>query len=152
MLEKVPIRRTGMNLELPSGLSGYLMVTKKAHRHNRNFCHVPDEDPFDPVCKCCGSNLRRGGLASSGLEEAGMYRSICDRCGDFWTEVKRKIADYAKRMKNRYKTKTAVSTDSQIDCPPCGMHRGIIGDRSWHRTDSAYGFTFPNELEPPSPD
>lgn len=68
--------------------------------------------------------------------------------------IKRVVKEYMERMFKLFETCKGVSTDSQIDCPDCGRHRGVecCIERGWMCLWGDCYFTFPKELTPPSPD
>ncbi len=69
--------------------------------------------------------------------------------------IMRVVKEYMERMFKLFETCKGVSTDSRIDCPDCGRHRGVefrIGRGEWMCLWRDCYFTFPKELTPPSPD
>lgn len=70
------------------------------------------------------------------------------------TKIKRVIKEYIKRMAENYKTKKGVSTDKQIDCPKCGLHRGMEFMKIsgiWRCLSVDCDYKFPSEITPPNP-
>lgn len=63
------------------------------------------------------------------------------------------IEDYIKRMVKNCKTKKGVSTDKQIDCPKCGIRRGMeFRGLIWKCLVVQCKYKFPKKITPPSPD
>ena len=67
-------------------------------------------------------------------------------------KIKLVVREYIARVFQNRETLQGDTTDDHIDCPKCGVNRGVIwkGDR-WACQWSC-GFRFPENLVPPSPE
>lgn len=71
-------------------------------------------------------------------------------------KARRVIKEYIKRMAKSYKTKKGVSTDKQIDCPGCGLYRGLefrgsTSGGKWECLNAFCNYKIPPEIVPPNP-
>ena len=73
--------------------------------------------------------------------------------------LQKNIREYVERMAKRHKTKSSHTGDDQIDCPACGMRRGLLYRGTEFRGTTTYWlcgnlrceYKIPADFAPPSP-